>query len=229
METLGSRLQHTLNLKGLTQEYVANAVGVSQTAISDIVIGKTKRPRNILDIAKVLGVSPDWLMTGKGEQPSFSQAVENIDTEEEEKHQVRIEVLNVYASAGNGEFLTGDLAGDIQAVEFESEYFYNLFQRASEKGLAIVNVKGDSMEPTLTSGDLLFVDTSLNCYQGDGLYVFSFGDSLYVKRLQRAGRRLLVLSDNKLYEKWEVDASNEYEFFIHGKVEFLQGKIRRVG
>uniref|UniRef100_UPI0028EECD85 S24 family peptidase n=1 Tax=Haemophilus parahaemolyticus TaxID=735 RepID=UPI0028EECD85 len=114
-------------------------------------------------------------------------------------------------------------------VEFASEYFYNLFQRGSEKGMAIVNVKGDSMEPTLSSGDLLFVDTTRTYYQGDGLYVFSFGDSLYVKRLQRAGYKLLVLSDNKFYDTWDVNESNEDQFFIHGKVEFLQGKIRRVG
>ena len=226
METLAQRLKVIMNEQGISQNALARMVGVTQPSIKKIIDGDTLEPKKILEIANALGVSVEWLKTGKGNAPDFSA---NMEEEEEGKHQVRIEVLNVYASAGNGEFLTGDLAGDIQAVEFESEYFYNLFQRASEKGLAIVNVKGDSMEPTLTSGDLLFVDTTLNCYQGDGLYVFSSGDSLYVKRLQRAGRRLLVLSDNKLYEKWEVDASNEYEFFIHGKVEFLQGKIRRVG
>ena len=229
METLGSRLQHTLNLNGLTQEYVANAVGVSQTAISDIVKGKTKRPRNILDIAKVLGVSPDWLMTGTGEQPSFSQAVENIDTEEEEKHQLRVEVLDVYASAGNGSFLTGDLAGDICAIEFENEYFMQSFQRANEKGLAIINVTGDSMEPTLQNGDLLYVDVRKNYYCGDGIYVFSLGDTLYVKRLQLTGNKLLIHSDNKFYDTWDIHPEDEEQFIIHGKVEFQQGKIKRVG
>ena len=226
METLAQRLKVIMDEQGISQNALARMVGVTQPSIKKIIDGDTLEPKKILEIANALGVSVEWLKTGKGNAPDFSA---NIEEEEEGKHQVRIEVLNVHASAGNGEFLTGDLAGDIQAVEFESEYFYNLFQRASEKGLAIVNVKGDSMEPTLTSGDLLFVDTTLNCYQGDGLYVFSLGESLYVKRLQRAGRKLLVLSDNKFYEKWEVDASNEYEFFIHGKVEFLQGKIRRVG
>lgn len=226
METLAQRLKVIMNEQGISQNALARMVGVTQPSIKKIIDGDTLEPKKILEIANALGVSVEWLKTGKDNASDFSA---NMEEEKEGKHQVRIEVLNVYASAGNGEFLTGDLAGDIQAVEFESEYFYNLFQRASEKGLAIVNVKGDSMEPTLTSGDLLFVDTTLNCYQGDGLYVFSLGESLYVKRLQRAGRKLLVLSDNKFYEKWEVDASNEYEFFIHGKVEFLQGKIRRVG
>lgn len=227
METLGSRLQHTLNLKGLTQEYVANAVGVSQTAISDIVIGKTKRPRNLLDIANVLGVTPEWLMTGKGDTPDFSQAVEN--DEDDAKHQLRVEVLDVYASAGNGVFITGDLAAEVCAIEFENEYFMQNFQRASEKGMSIINISGDSMEPTLQNGDLLYVDTRKNYYCGDGIYVFSFGDAIYVKRLQLAGNRLLIHSDNKYYDTWDINAENEHQFTIHGKVEFLQGKIRRVG
>lgn len=228
METLGTRLQHTLNLKGLTQEDVANAVGVSQTAISDIAIGKTKRPRNILELANVLGVSAEWLMTGKGEAPDFEAEVDSVE-EENEPFYTRLEVLDVYASAGNGEFVSGDLAGYVQAVEFQNEYFHQLFQRASDKGLAIINVKGDSMEPTICSGDLLFVDTTRNAYQGDGIYVFSFNDKLYVKRLQFAGDKLLVISDNKHYHTWDINPDNESKVVYHGKVEFLQGRIKRVG
>ena len=226
METLAQRLKFVMDEQGISQNALARMIGVTQPSIKKVLNGDTLNPKYILEIADALNVSPEWLKTGKGDTPDFSKEVED---EEENGHLVRVEVLDVYASAGNGEFLTGDLAGDIQAVEFASEYFYNLFQRASEKGMAIVNVKGDSMEPTLSSGDLLFVDTTRTCYQGDGLYVFSFGDSLYVKRLQRAGYKLLVLSDNKFYDTWDVNESNEDQFFIHGKVEFLQGKIRRVG
>lgn len=226
METLAQRLKFVMDEQGISQNALARMIGVTQPSIKKVLDGNTLNPKNILEIAEALNVSPEWLKTGKGDTPDFSEEVED---EEENGHLVRVEVLDVYASAGNGEFLTGDLAGDIQAVEFASEYFYNLFQRASEKGMAIVNVKGDSMEPTLSSGDLLFVDTTRTYYQGDGLYVFSFGDSLYVKRLQRAGYKLLVLSDNKFYDTWDVNESNEDQFFIHGKVEFLQGKIRRVG
>ena len=226
METLAQRLKFVMDEQGISQNALARMIGVTQPSIKKVLNGDTLNPKYILEIADALNVSPEWLKTGKGDTPDFSEEVED---EEENGHLVRVEVLDVYASAGNGEFLTGDLAGDIQAVEFASEYFYNLFQRASEKGMAIVNVKGDSMEPTLSSGDLLFVDTTRTYYQGDGLYVFSFGDSLYVKRLQRAGYKLLVLSDNKFYDTWDVNESNEDQFFIHGKVEFLQGKIRRVG
>lgn len=229
METLAQRLKVIMDEQGISQNALARMVGVTQPSIKKIIDGDTLEPKKILEIANALGVSVEWLKTGKGEQPSFSQAVENIDTEEEEKHQLRVEVLDVYASAGNGSFLTGDLAGDICAIEFENEYFMQSFQRANEKGLAIINVTGDSMEPTLQNGDLLYVDVRKNYYCGDGIYVFSLGDTLYVKRLQLTGNKLLIHSDNKFYDTWDIHPEDEEQFIIHGKVEFQQGKIKRVG
>lgn len=229
MEGLAERVNLAMTEHNFNANSLAKIVGVSRPAMIKILNGETREPKKILEIANALGVSVEWLKTGKGEQPSFSQAVENIDTEEEEKHQLRVEVLDVYASAGNGSFLTGDLAGDICAIEFENEYFMQSFQRANEKGLAIINVTGDSMEPTLQNGDLLYVDVCKNYYCGDGIYVFSFGNTLYVKRLQLTGNKLLIHSDNKFYDTWDIRPEDEEKFIIHGKVEFQQGKIKRVG
>ncbi|MEG9499886.1 XRE family transcriptional regulator [Mannheimia indoligenes] len=228
METLGTRLQKALHQQGLTQEGLANIVDVSQTAISDIAKGKTQNPRNIVEIAQALGVSVEWLKTGKGEAPDFAKSEENPTAYEDEKPMLRLEVLDVYASAGNGSFVTGDLTSYTHAVEFENAYFAQVFQRANAKGLSIINVDGDSMEPTIGNGDLLFVDTTKSSYQGDGVYVFSYGENLYVKRLQFAGDELLVISDNPRYKDWKITAKNEHKFKIHGKVEFMQGHIRRV-
>lgn len=228
MSTLAERLQLAMNESSISQQRLANTVGVSQQSIGKIIRGETAEPKKIIEIANALNVDVQWLKNGTGEAPSFVQAVEKEEEFAEDENQLRVEVMDVYASAGNGAFLTGDLVGDVCAIEFENDYFLQQFQRATGKGLAIINVKGDSMSPTLESGDLLYVDTTINCYQGDGLYVFSFNDALYVKRLQLAGRKILVLSDNKLYDKWEITADEEAQFTIHGKVEFLQGKIRRV-
>jgi hypothetical protein len=229
MDTLAQRLLFAMKNNKVTQKELADRIGVTNTAIAKITNGQTLNPKYILELANALNVDVQWLKNGKGEQPSFSQAVENIDTEEKEKHQLRVEVLDVYASAGNGSFLTGDLAGDICAIEFENEYFMQSFQRANEKGLAIINVTGDSMEPTLQNGDLLYVDVRKNYYCGDGIYVFSLGDTLYVKRLQLTGNKLLIHSDNKFYDTWDIHPEDEEQFIIHGKVEFQQGKIKRVG
>lgn len=228
MSDLSSRLSDLLAKKNLSLNAFAKMVGVTQPAISKIVNGETLNPKYIVEIADALGVSVEWLKTGKGEAPDFAKLEENPTAYEDEKPMLRLEVLDVYASAGNGSFVTGDLTSYTHAVEFENAYFAQVFQRANAKGLSIINVDGDSMEPTIGSGDLLFVDTTKSAYQGDGVYVFSYGENLYVKRLQFAGDVLLVISDNPRYKEWEIKKENEHKFKIHGKVEFMQGHIRRV-
>ncbi|RDE73058.1 helix-turn-helix transcriptional regulator [Haemophilus sputorum] len=228
METLAQRLKFVMDEKSVSQNALARMIGVTQPSIKKVLDGNTLNPKNIIEIANALNVDAEWLKTGNGKAPDFEAEVDSVE-EENEPFYTRLEVLDVYASAGNGEFVSGDLAGYVQAVEFQNEYFHQLFQRASDKGLAIINVKGDSMEPTICSGDLLFVDTARNAYQGDGIYVFSFNDKLYVKRLQFAGDKLLVISDNKHYHTWDINPDNESKVVYHGKVEFLQGRIKRVG
>jgi hypothetical protein len=43
---------------------------------------------------------------------------------------------------------------------------------------------------------LIFVDISINEFDGDGIYVFGFDDKIYVKRLQMIPDKILVISDN---------------------------------
>lgn len=213
--------------KVTTDVELAELLGVKKSSISaykDRGIPKDK----LALFSQKYQVSLTWLEEGKGEAPDFAKLEENPTAYEDEKPMLRLEVLDVYASAGNGSFLTGDLTSYTHAVEFENAYFAQVFQRASAKGLSIINVDGDSMEPTIGNGDLLFVDTTKSAYQGDGVYVFSYGENLYVKRLQFAGDVLLVISDNPLYKEWKITSENEHKFKIHGKVEFMQGHIRRV-
>ncbi|MDE8034626.1 helix-turn-helix transcriptional regulator [Actinobacillus equuli subsp. haemolyticus] len=229
MSNLSSRLSNLLAQKKLSMNAFAKMVGVSQRAIAKIVSGETRSPKNIIEIANALGVSAEWLKTGKGEAPDFANLAGNPTAySEPEESRIRLDVLDVFASAGNGTFV-GDLAELTHAIEFDPTYFMQIFQRANSQGLAIINVTGDSMEPTINSGDLLFVDTNKPMYQGDGIYVFSYGEMLYVKRLQLAGDRLLVISDNQFYHPWEITKENEVKLSIHGKVEFSQMKIKKLG
>jgi transcriptional regulator with XRE-family HTH domain len=49
-----------------TQDEVAKKAGVSQGTIGNIESGARKSPRELLAIAKALGVNPQWLKTGEG-------------------------------------------------------------------------------------------------------------------------------------------------------------------
>ena len=67
MDTIGSRLKAVRQEKGWSQLQLAEAAGVSQSAIGNIESGQRKRPRDLVSIGAALGVSAEWLETGKSE------------------------------------------------------------------------------------------------------------------------------------------------------------------
>lgn len=223
---LAERLTLAMEATGISQAALARSIGVTQPSINKIISGGTLNPRNILEIANVLGVDVQWLKTGKGQEPDF-EALANREPEEEA---IRIEVLDIEVSAGHGSYLSSDFMEVVSAIEYAPMSFHQLFNGYNPEFISLVNVKGDSMSPTFESGDLLFVDTSINHYNGDGVYVFSYGDTLHVKRLQMAGDELLVISDNPAYRDWSINHENEYKFHIKARVLLSQSQqFKRFG
>ena len=224
MSTLATRLQDTLYEQRLSVNAFSKKVGISQQAISKIIRGETLTPKNIVEIATALGVDVNWLKTGDGEGEGEGDAEMTPPIRIVESHTpmtentVRIEILDIEASAGNGIFLTRAEQG-LLAQEFDLDFFREKFGRKDGKNLRIIHVKGDSMEPTLESGDLLYVDVAENYFSADGLYVFTFDDHLFIKRLQKRGREMWVISDNHTqYAPWEIKPHDP--IYIHGRVTF---------
>lgn len=64
----GFRLRHVRKLRKLTQVQLAKASGVTQASVSDLERGESKsfKGTTLVSIAQTLGVSPDWLASGKG-------------------------------------------------------------------------------------------------------------------------------------------------------------------
>lgn len=61
MASVADRLQEALDGAGWSQGRLARTVGVTQGAISQILLGKTLRSKFLPEIAEVLGVSLRWL------------------------------------------------------------------------------------------------------------------------------------------------------------------------
>jgi len=63
--------------------------------------------------------------------------------------------------------------------------------------LKLVTGWGQSMAPTIKHRDPLLVDVSIREFVGDGIYLFSYDEMLYIKRLQKKGRdHFKMISDN---------------------------------
>ena len=215
MATLSERLTSLMYEKGISQAELARLIGIKQPSVFKILSGETRNPKKILEIATALNVDPHWLKTGEGD-PDPSYRIVEV-SEPQNPNTVRIDILDVEASAGNGAYLSLTEQG-LLSQEFDLTFFRQQFGRADAKHLKLITVKGDSMAPTLESGDLLYVDISENYFAADGLYVFTFDGQTFIKRLQKVGKEMLVISDNPTYKEWTF--TQDDDVFIHGRVIF---------
>ena len=72
LSTLGARLEWARNKKNMTQTKLADMLNVTQGAIEKAENDKVKKPKFLPEAGKVLGVTYDWLLTGKKEIPNQS-------------------------------------------------------------------------------------------------------------------------------------------------------------
>jgi len=123
----------------------------------------------------------------------------NSDHEAEYGELVPVVRVAVRASAG-----PGSIAGEESArpyFGFEPRWLKALTDSPVDK-LSVIRVEGDSMAPTLSSGDDILVDLADGPERlRDGIYVLRVDDALLVKRLalHPVGRRVTVQSDNPAY------------------------------
>ncbi|WAH54573.1 helix-turn-helix transcriptional regulator [Pseudescherichia vulneris] len=218
---LAERLKFARKEKGLTQKALADLIGVSQAAIQKIETGKAAQTTKIVDLADSLGVSATWLSGGDG--PMSINAVEKVEREADYgTDSYRVDVLDVQASAGPGTMLSNDFIETIRAIEYTPEKGRALFGSIPAASVKVITVRGDSMEGTIDPGDEIFVNVSVRGFDGDGIYVFVFGNTMHVKRLQMHKDKLLVLSDNERYKEWYIEDGDMERFHIMAKVLIKQ-------
>ncbi|MBB4612502.1 S24 family peptidase [Novosphingobium taihuense] len=88
--------------------------------------------------------------------------------------------------------------------------------------LTVIEVEGDSMEPTLRDGDEILVDRTPRPLRA-GIHVIRLDDVLLVKRLEPGpGGTLRVISDNTAYPRLERAIS---EVEIVGRVVWKGGRL----
>ncbi|AXK48743.1 peptidase S24 [Aliarcobacter trophiarum LMG 25534] len=126
----------------------------------------------------------------------------------------------VNVSAGGGAY-DGD--ENSESLELPDCFLSMLGGKENLKNIDAINVIGDSMEPTLNSNNIIFIDKTKNDINRDGIYAFTTNYGLFVKRVQKRVDGLLdIISDNKDYP---VQVLNKNELNILGKVVSSFGKI----
>lgn len=202
MTTLAERLTSLMTDKGLSQAELARMTGLKQPSIFKIVSGQTLNPKNILEIATALGVNPHWLKTGEG---SPDADVFAFTSEKDDDHTFRVDLLDAELAAHSSGIINAEYPDIISSIFFTHEGVKRILGRTTTDGVYMFKVPTDSMVPTITQNDIVFIDTNVKEYIGEGVYSFNLNGETYIKRLQRLPTGVIMaLSDNPLYHPFEI-------------------------
>ena len=128
---------------------------------------------------------------------------------------IEVPILDVEASAGGGAYIDEELFSGSYA--FSRAWIEDRKLKPSQ--LAIIGVKGDSMEPELKNRDLILLNKEVRILDYNSVYAVQYSETLYVKRIQqRPGGRIRLISTNKIYDPIDIDNPDEEGLRVVGRV-----------
>lgn len=236
MNTLPDRLKFARERLELSQQEVAEAVGMKQPSYYQLESGKSKRSRFISDIARVLKTDVDWLMYGEGEytfdkigtEPlaKSSNAESHVVVGKDSEYElVRVKYLDIKASCGAGYV-------NEEHPEAYTQLFTVEFLRANNlptdgSGLVLMHACSDSMGYTIPHGTLMLVNTNereFDNFINNKVYVFRADNEMMCKRAIRNLNGTVVLksdnTDKALYPDQTVDRDTFAQFNMYGRVRY---------
>lgn len=226
--SISERIQALINAfcNGKNSQF-AKIIGVAESNIRSYLAGTQPKFDILSTIAKTFAINCEWLLTGEGDMlkspstpSSPSTPIDERPTEpahhvpENSKEGIPLIPLSAMAGA-----FTGD---DNGVIEYECErYVIPAFKGAD----FLMPVKGDSMQPTYYSGDLVACQrVPLNdlFFQWNKTYVLDTAQGPLIKRIRRGSdeQHVLIVSDNPEYEPFELSKDQ-----FHG-VALVRGLVR---
>lgn len=131
---------------------------------------------------------------------------------------IRVPMLANEASMGIG--TDSSLDGDVMTgqITLTTKFVTDQVRPTRTDSLRFIHAYGDSMAPTMNSGDVLLVDTGVKEVKIDGIYVLRAHERLFVKRVrQRMDGKFEISSDNPTHKTVDV-LNGDHEVAVIGRV-----------
>lgn len=231
--TITDRIKLRLEALGYTQASVARDAGLKPDYVRDLLRGKKEEVsvEGAVKLANALHCSVNWLLTGEHEHMTSEEVADGLPSRSKRenngstplqpyKGDIEGSSPEIDARAGAGQGAIGDAevvalerGGAIIGSRVVSEWvFPAAYVRhqlgAQPSGIWVLEVVGDSMSPTLESGDRVIIDTLHARPTPDGVYVIDEGEGPMVKRLQLVRQsdppQVRIISDNKNHEAYTL-------------------------
>lgn len=207
MTTMAQRIQELINGSGLSLRSLASQLGVSYASLSQWATGRNNPSKEaLITLCEYFSVTPAWLQYGEGSAPE-GQSIVSGET-------VAIPLLDVSGSCGFGS-VSPEFVSLVRMIRVSLEFVRVYCSDANARSLHIITCRGDSMEPTLSAGDTVIVDSSQKHPTSDGVYAVVLNNQIFVKRIQFLKNGFRLISDNKRYDP--IDVENLDEVSVIGK------------
>lgn len=212
MTVTAERLSEAMQGQGIDQSALARELGVTQGAISKIVLGKTANSRLMPRIATHLGVSLAWLLGMSDDRGGSERSPTRADNDDADE--VEIDSIDLSYGMG-GTFLDSDTI-EVEKIKF-SRSWLRQFTNSPPNVLFSTRGAGDSMMPTIHDRDVVIVDRSQNSVDmGDKVWAVVFGGVAMIKRLRpMPDGTVKISSDNQLVRD---ELATDGDLFIVGRV-----------
>ena len=197
VEEIKNVLSSEYSDKRVYDKDVAEALGISQMNFA------TMKKRNkipfdeLLNFCALKSISINWLLYGQSPE-SLVEATNRF-------FMIRY-FSDINASAGCGAEICEDEA---KQRSLPSEFISLLGGERELKYIEAINVTGDSMEPTFSYNDVVFVNRNKTNIQRGGIFVIKTEAGLFIKRVQqRIDGKIDIISDNDVYATVTLEVSH---------------------
>ncbi len=176
---------------------VAEVLGIKQLSFATMKRRGRLPLEEVLEFCAQRKISINWLL--------YNQSTKSLEAQTDKYIYVKY-FGDIFASAGGGAFNYDDNTEEI-AID---EHMATLIGGKNEmKNIDAINVLGDSMEPTLYNGDIIFINRTLKDVNKNGIFAISTEIGLFVKRVMiRSDGSLDLISDNSMYSVENVKSEN---------------------
>jgi phage repressor protein C with HTH and peptisase S24 domain/DNA-binding Xre family transcriptional regulator len=189
---------------------VAEVLGISQMNFATMK-KRNKIPFNeLLDFCARRSISINWMLYGQSPE-SLVEATNN--------YMIRY-YTDINASAGGGADNTSEFA---ESLKIPPQFVTMLGGQNELKYIEAINVSGDSMEPTFSYNDIVFINRNKTDLGRGGIFTIRTEAGLFIKRIQkRIDGKLDIISDNPVYPTQVLDPK---ELEVIGRVVSRFGDV----
>ena len=186
LKALGERIGTLVNMLG-GKRALALRLGVHESMLYRYIKGENALSAPLLvALAAVANVSLEWLATGAGvAQPKPDM--------------LRETGVAAYRSAPAANAVLAPVPGcgksATATLAFDADWLQQLCGARNDQ-VCLFEMQGESMEPTLRSGDQVLIDRRVKKVDQDGLYAVQLSAGLEIKRVQKRPAGAMKLSSD---------------------------------